>query len=138
MTVRLNPYLSFGNVARQAMEFYQSVFGGELAVSTFADFGMSDDPSEADKVMHSMLEAPNGLVLMGADTPSNMEYIAPAGVSISLSGDDEAALRGYWEALSASGTVAEPLEVAPWGDAFGMCVDRYGVTWMVNIAGPGA
>src|SRR5690606_21300192 len=112
MTVRLNPYLSFGNEARQAMEFYQSVFGGELAVSTFADFGMSDDPSEADKVMHSMLEAPNGLVLMGADTPSNMEYIAPAGVSISLSGDDEAALRGYWEALSASGTVAEPLEVA--------------------------
>ena len=138
MTVRLNPYLSFGNEARQAMEFYQSVFGGELAVSTFAEFGMADDPPEADKVMHSMLEAPNGLVLMGADTPSSMEYVAPAGVSISLSGDDEAALRGYWEALSASGTVAEPLEVAPWGDAFGMCVDRYGVTWMVNIAGPGA
>lgn len=135
MTVRLNPYLSFKDEAREAMEFYQSVLGGELAVSTFADFGQADDPAEADKVMHSMLEAPNGLVLMGADTPASMSYTAPQGVSISLSGDDDSALRGYWEALSASGTVVEPLEVAPWGDAFGMCVDRYGITWMVNIAG---
>lgn len=135
MTVRLNPYLSFKDEAREAMQFYQSVFGGELAVNTFADFGMAEDPAEADKVMHSMLEAPNGLVLMGADTPSSMEYIAPQGLSISLSGDDDETLRGYWEALSASGTVVEPLAVAPWGDAFGMCVDRYGITWMVNIAG---
>jgi PhnB protein len=120
------------------MEFYQSVLGGELAVSTFADFGQADDPAEADKVMHSLLEAPNGLVLMGADTPASMSYTAPPGVSISLSGDDDGALRRYWEALSASGTVVEPLEVAPWGDAFGMCVDRYGITWMVNIAGSAA
>lgn len=135
MTVRLNPYLSFKDEAREAMQFYQSVFGGELAVSTFAEFGMAESPAEADKVMHSMLEAPNGLVLMGADTPARMDFIAPQGLSISLSGDDDGALRGYWEALSASGTVVEPLEEAPWGDAFGMCVDRYGITWMVNIAG---
>jgi hypothetical protein len=80
------------------MEFYQSVLGGELAVSTFADFGQADDPAEADKVMHSLLEAPNGLVLMGADTPASMSYTAPPGVSISLSGDDDGALRRYWEA----------------------------------------
>lgn len=135
MTVRLNPYLSFGDEARDAMEFYQSVFGGELSMSTFAEFGMAEDPSEADKLMHSMLEAPHGLVLMGADTPAGMTYSPPQGMSISLSGDDDGALRGYWEALSNSGTVVEPLEVAPWGDAFGMCIDRYGVTWMVNIAG---
>lgn len=135
MTVRLNPYLSFRDDARQAMQFYQSVFGGELSLSTFAEFQASEDPAEADKIMHSMLEAPNGLVLMGADTPNDMEYAGPQGVSISLSGDDDAVLRGYWERLSESGTVVEPLEVAPWGDAFGMCVDRYGVMWMVNIAG---
>lgn len=70
MTTRLNPYISFRDNARQAMEFYRSVFGGELNVSTFAEMHASDDPSEQDKVMHSMLASPNGLVLMAADTPT--------------------------------------------------------------------
>ena len=135
MTVRLNPYLGFRDNARQAMEFYQSVFGGELSVSTFAEFNASDDPAEKDKVMHSMLEAPGGLALMGSDTPKAMEYTPAAGMSISLSGDDEAALRGYWNKLSEGGTIAMPLERAPWGDTFGMCTDKFGINWMVNIAG---
>jgi len=134
VTVRLNPYLSFRDNARAAMTFYQGVFGGELAVSTFADFHASDDPAEKDKVMHSMLEAPNGFVLMGADTPNSME-LPESGYSISLSGDDEATLRGYWDALVDGGTVGVPLERAPWGDTFGMCTDKFGVGWMVNIAG---
>jgi PhnB protein len=134
MTVRLNPYLSFRDDARQAMEFYQSVFGGELALSTFADLHAGGDPAEQDKIMHGMLEAPNGLVLMGADTPNSMEY-EPNGYSISLSGDDEPTLRGYWEGLSSEGTIIEPLVQAPWGDTFGTCIDRFGVHWMVNIAG---
>jgi PhnB protein len=134
MTVRLNPYLSFRDNARQAMEFYESVFGGELALSTFAEMHVSDDPAEQDKIMHGMLEAPNGLVLMGADTPNSMEY-QPNGYSISLSGDDEPTLREYWEGLTSEGTVIEPLVQAPWGDTFGMCIDRFGVHWMVNIAG---
>jgi PhnB protein len=134
MTVRLNPYLSFRDNAREAMTFYHSVFGGELTVSTFADFHASADPSEQDKVMHSQLETPDGLVLMGADTPAAMEYRPQAGVSVSLSGDDEARLRGYWERLSEGGTVTMPFEKAPWGDTFGMCVDRFGTSWMVNLA----
>jgi PhnB protein len=134
VTVRLNPYLSFRDNARQAMEFYRSVFGGELTLSTFADFHASEDPAEQDKIMHAMLEAPAGLVLMGADTPNSMEY-QPNGYPISLSGDDEPTLRGYWEGLSAGGTTIEPLVQAPWGDTFGMCIDPFGVHWMVNIAG---
>jgi PhnB protein len=132
MTVRLNPYLSFRANAREAMTFYQSVLGGVLAVSTFADFHASDDPAEQDKVMHAQLETPDGLVLMGADTPAAMEYRPQAGVSVSLSGDDEAELRGYWERLSEGGTVTMPFEKAPWGATFGMCVDRFGTSWMVN------
>ena len=135
MTVRLNPYLSFRDDARQAMEFYRSVFGGELSVSTFADLHASEDPAEQDKIMHSMLESDHGIVLMGADTPNAMEYTPSQGVSISLSGDDEAALRGYWDKLAGAGTVTVPLEPAPWGDTFGMCVDGFGITWMVNILG---
>lgn len=134
MTVRLNPYLSFRDDARQAMEFYQSVFGGELALSTFADFQASEDPAEQDKIMHGMLEA-DDLVLMGADTPSSMEYRPNAGFSVSLSGDDEGRLCGYWDKLSADGEITMPLEQAPWGDTFGSCTDRYGVVWLVNIAG---
>ncbi|MFJ2298532.1 VOC family protein [Oerskovia paurometabola] len=136
MTTRLNPYLNFRDDARAAIEFYRDVFGGELTISTFADFQAADDPADADKVMHSQLEAPNGLVLMAADTPSSMEYSPGSSISVSLSGEqeDDGELRGYWDALSSSGTVTVPLEVAPWGDAFGMCVDRFGVSWLVNIA----
>ena len=135
MTTRLNPYLSFRDTAREAMGFYQSVFGGELTRSTFAEFHASDDPAEQDKIMHSMLVTDGGLTLMAADTPNRMEYTPGNNYSISLSGEDEAELRGYWDKLTDGGTVTMPLEQAPWGDTFGMCVDRFGVTWLVNIAG---
>ena len=134
MTVRLTPYLGFRDNAREAMTFYQSVFGGELDVSTFAEFHASEDPAEQDKIMHSQLETPDGLVLMAADTPAAMEYRPQAGVSVSLSGDDEPRLRGYWERLSEGGTVMVAFEKAPWGAIFGMCLDRFGTTWLVNVA----
>lgn len=137
MTVRLNPYLGFRDNAREAMEFYRSVFGGELTISTFAELHASEDPAEQDKVMHSMLETPQGLVLMGADTPNSMSYTPGDNYSVSLSGEasDEAVLRGIWDKLSEGATVTAPLDKAPWGDIFGMCTDKYGVSWMVNIAG---
>lgn len=135
MGVQLNPYLIFRDQARQAMSFYQSVFGGELACSTFGDFHASDDPAEQDKIMHSALTTDKGLVLMASDTPNSMEYTPGNNYSVSLSGDDEAGLRGYWEKLSAGGNVAMPLAKAPWGDTFGMCTDRFGVQWLVNITG---
>jgi PhnB protein len=135
MAAQLDPYLSFRDNAREAMSFYHSVFGGELTILTFAEFNVSEDPAEQDKVMHSALVTPDGLTLMGADTPNSMEYEPQAGVSISLSGDDEQRLRGWWEQLSEDGQVRMPLERAPWGDTFGMCVDRFGTNWMVNISG---
>jgi len=133
MGVVLNPYLNFRGNAREAMEFYQSVLGGELNVSTFAEYQLAEDPSEADNVMHSQLETDAGITLMGADVPAKQEA-SPNG-SISLSGDDEGTLRSYWDKLSDGATIVEPLTVAPWGDAFGMLTDRYGVFWLVNISG---
>lgn len=137
MPTRLSPYLGFRDTAREAMQFYRSVFGGELTVSTFGDFRASDDPAEKDKVMHAQLETPGGLVLMAADTPNAMPYNPGDAFSVSLSGGpaEEAELRGYWEKLADGGNVAEPLATAPWGDAFGMVTDRFGTTWLVNIAG---
>ena len=137
MPTTLNPYLGFRDNAREAMTFYQSVFGGELALSTFGEFQASEDPAEADKIMHGMLTAANGLVLMGADTPNGMDLASGSSISVSLSGDDEAELRGYWEKLSGDGgSVTVPLEPAPWGDIFGMCTDRFGTAWLVNVNNP--
>ncbi|MFG2825333.1 VOC family protein [Kitasatospora sp. NPDC048365] len=134
MATRLNPYISFDGTARQAMESYRDTFGGTLTLSTFGDFGGA--PAElADKIMHAMLETPSGFTLMASDTPPGMEYKPGTNISVSLSGDDDAELRGYWEKLSAGGQVGVPLEKQMWGDVFGMCVDRFGITWMVNIAG---
>jgi PhnB protein len=119
------------------MEFYKSIFGGELTQSTFAEFQASQDPAEQDKIMHSQLVTDNGLTLMASDTPNGMEYTPGTNYSVSLSGDDkdDAELRGYWDKLSSGGNVTMPLEQAPWGDSFGMLVDKFGVVWMVNIAG---
>ncbi len=135
MASRLNPYLSFNGNARQAMEFYASVFGGTLNLSTFAEYGGADSP-DAGRIMHGMLETDAGYAIMGADVTSEMEYRPMTGCSISLSGDDAEALRGYWDKLSAGGTTMMPLEKQVWGDEFGMCMDAYGVSWMVNIAQP--
>ena len=138
MPVTLNPYLNFKDNTREVMEFYYSVFGGELTLNTFADFQSAHDPSENDLIMHGQLDGPNGLTIMGADTPKHVQYREPAGFSVSLSGEDEATLRGYWDKLADGGTVVQPLEVAPWGDAFGMLTDRYGISWLVNISGAAA
>lgn len=135
MPTRLNPYLSFRDTARPAVEFYKSVFGGDLTISTFGESNASEDPAEQDKVMHAQLETGSGFTLMASDTPNQLELTRGNTQAISLSGDDEAELRGYWDKLSDGGTVMMPLEKAPWGDYFGMCDDKFGVSWMVNIAG---
>ena len=135
MVTQLNPYLTFRNTARQAIEFYHSVFGGELSISTFSEFQASEDPSEAEKIMHAMNTSPSGLTLMAADTPNSMDYTPGNNYSISLSGDDEEEMRGYWDKLVEGGSAVMPLERAPWGDTFGMCTDRFGTSWLVNIYG---
>jgi PhnB protein len=129
---RLNPYVSFPGNAREAMEVYKSVFGGDLTFTTYGEFEGSG-PEFADKIMHGQLETSAGLTLMGADTPPGTEHRPGNTMSVSLSGDDDVELHGYWDRLSDGGTVSVPLEQQMWGDEFGMCVDRFGVEWMVNI-----
>jgi PhnB protein len=134
MSVSLNPYLNFRQGTREAMEFYASVFGGDLTVSTFAENGgMGMPEAEQGKVMHSQLVTADGLTLMAADVPESMEIGANG--TVSLSGDDGAALRRYWDGLTDGGSITVPLEKAPWGDSFGMCTDKFGIAWMVNIVG---
>jgi len=135
MQSQLNPYLNFRDNTREAMEFYHTVFGGKLNMSTFKEFHASQDPSEDNLIMHSVLEADNGITFMASDTPNRMEYRPGTNMSMSLSGDNEVELQGYFEKLSDGGTVTMPLQKAIWGDSFGMCTDKFGVQWLVNIAG---
>ena len=127
MASLLNPYISFSDTARPALEFYQGVFGGELALSTFGEFGQADSPI-ADKIMHGRLETPSGFTLMAADTPPDMDHQVGNNIAVSLSGDDTDQLRGYWDKLSAGGTVTVPLghAEAAQGRAEGAVPDRGG------------
>ncbi|WP_146362845.1 VOC family protein [Arthrobacter yangruifuii] len=133
MSTLMNPYLSFRDNAAEAMAFYQDVFGGTLESSTFGDMNMAEDPSEANKIMHSSLTTDNGLVLMASDTPNSMNMDQGSSYSISLSGDNGEELRGYWDKLLDGGQMTMPLEKAPWGDMFGMLTDRFGTSWMISI-----
>ena len=134
MSSRLNPYLAFPGTAREAMETYQRIFGGDLSVMTFGDAGVEGLP-DPDKIMHAQLSTPSGYTLMASDMPPGMDHTPGNGIAVSLSGDDADELRGYWTSLSEGGTVTMPLERQMWGDDFGMCTDRFGVSWMVDIAG---
>ncbi|GAB3745083.1 VOC family protein [Microlunatus parietis] len=132
MTSILNPYLSFDGEAKEAMEFYQRVFGGELTMNTFGEFG-AEDVAIKDRIMHAMLKTPSGYTLMGSDLMPGMEHKPGTTVTISLSGDEDALLRGYFDHLSAGGTVGVPLEKQAWGDEYGQCTDQFGIAWMVDI-----
>jgi PhnB protein len=133
---KLNPYINFKDNAREAMEFYKSVFGGELTMSTFKEGGMVKEGPAAERIMHAMLIVGPEMTLMASDTPEHMEYKSAAGIGMSLSGEnsDEEKLTGYWNKLSVGGTPFLPLSKASWGDTFGMLTDKFGISWMVNIA----
>nr|WP_279672267.1 VOC family protein [Flexivirga meconopsidis] len=137
VTAVLNPYLNFTGQAREAMNFYQSVFGGEVSAMTFEQVNPNDekiDPVDANKIMHSQLETPAGFTLMASDVPQAMQPMPNGGIS--LSGDSADELRGYWEKLTDHAQVLVPLSKQAWGDEFGMLIDKFGVNWLMNISGP--
>ncbi len=134
MASRLNPYISFAGNALEALTFYRDVLGGELAVSRFGEYGATEEPL-ASQVMHGQLETPAGFTLMASDTPPGMTHNPGTNITISLSGDDAADLEGWFSGLAEGGTVNLPLEKQMWGDHFGQLTDRFGISWLVNIAG---
>lgn len=135
MATHLSPYLMFDGDARAAMEFYREVFGGDLAMNTFGEFGMQGTPHE-NLIMHAQLETPGGHTLMASDTSPDMDRTPGWTVQLMLHGEDEAQLRGYWEALADGGTIGTPLEPQMWGDQYGQLTDKFGIIWMVNISTP--
>ena len=132
MTHKLNPYLTFGGDAREAMEFYETVFGGALTLQSFKEAGIAQTPDQEHLIMHGELITNDGMTIMGADDPELVS--SPA--TIAVSGDDEEILSGYWNKLNVGATILAPFETAPWGDTFGMLTDQFGTRWMVNVVLP--
>ena len=130
---KINPYLGFKDSAREAMQFYKSVFGGELTMSTFGESGSKDEP--ADNIMHAMLIVGPEMTLMGSDMSESNESSPRMQVSLSGDVDEEEKMKEYWTKLSEGAKVTMELQTAPWGDSFGMLTDKFGISWMVNIAG---
>lgn len=138
LTVTLNPHLFFGGNCREAMEFYKSVFGGDLVLTPFSE-GPPDahkDPKAnteemKSKIMYAKLSG--AIVLLASDNPHNTETKNTGQFGLSLEGSDETTLKGYFEKLAEKGQITAPLIKQFWGDTFGMVTDAYGINWMVTI-----
>ena len=128
MSSRLNPYVMFDGNAQEAMEFYKGVFGGDLRLNTFGEYG-APEPAIADKVMHAQLETERGFTLMASDAPPGIDRQPGNNISISLSGEDADELRGYWEKLSMGGTVT-----CPWKSR---CGATSSANWSTSSGSPG-
>ncbi|MDP2629073.1 MAG: VOC family protein [Candidatus Harrisonbacteria bacterium] len=133
MHTTLSPYLNFNGNCREAMQFYQSVLGGELTMQSYGEAGYSDSSAQKDKIIHASLKS-NDLSLMACDGPQEKAVTFGNNVHLSINGSEEKTLREYFEKLSAGGIISMPLEKQFWGDIFGMFTDKFGVHWMINIS----
>lgn len=148
MTVQTTTHLNFRGDARQALEFYRSVFGGHAVINTYADFGMPAELPGADKVVFGLVAAENGFRVMGYDIPGQTDGSIAGGGStrrengatvtdqamfVAIGSETLDELQGYWEALAVDAVIVEPLAASEWSAGFGMLTDRFGVTWSVSV-----
>ena len=135
MTIKTTAHLNFRGNARTALEFYQSVFGGQTMLLSYRDANAVQEPTEAEQIMWGQVESDDGFRVMGYDVPSRMGYDAgEIPMFMSVRGDDAEAINAYWEKLSAGGTVIQPIGVAAWSPLYGMVKDKFGVTWVMDLA----
>lgn len=141
-------HLNFHGEAREALEFYQSVFGGHLTTATYADFGMPADLPGATNIVFGQVTAENGFQVMAYDVPGSPAPAHPGVPStrrengttiteepffLSVSGESIEEVTPVWDGLAKGATVIEAFGPAQWAPAFGMLADRFGVTWIVNV-----
>lgn len=135
MSIQTTTHLNFHGQARDALTFYQSVFGGELAAIAYKDAGAVQNPTEADQIMWGQVSGGNGFRVMAYDVPSAMDWDAGTiPFFVSVRADDEDELRGYWDKLQNGADVIQPIGPAAWSPLYGMLRDRFGITWVLDIA----
>jgi PhnB protein len=135
MTVSVTNHLNFRGDARAALEFYQSVFGGDLVIVTYKDAYSVQDPAEAGQVMWGQVAAKNGFRVMAYDVPSRMPWDQGKNAFfVSVRGDSTREITELWEKLSVGATVVQPLAPSGWAPLYGMLKDRFGITWVLDVA----
>lgn len=134
MTVNVTPHLNFRGNAREALEHYRSVFGGDLMVATYADMGNVQDPAEADQVVFGQVSSEHGFRIMAYDVPASRAWSRGEDpFFVSVRGADSAEITAYWEKLAVGATVLQPLAPAAWAPLYGMLTDQFGVTWVMDV-----
>lgn len=135
MSVTTAPHLNFRGDARAALEFYQKASGGDLAVITYRDMGDVEHPDEADQVVWGQVRGANGFHVMAYDVPAARPFSrGDDPFFVSLRGDSAAEISALWENLSDGATVIVPLAASPWAPLYGMLKDRFGITWVLDVA----
>ena len=149
MSIHTTTHLNFRGDARAALEFYQSVFGGRVTIATYGDFGMPSDAPGADSVVFGQVEADGGFRVMAYDIPGtaggsavtagptrreNGATITDQPFFVSVRGETLDEVQGYWAALATGANIVEPLAASAWSPGFGMLTDRFGVTWILDVA----
>lgn len=137
MTIKTTTHLNFRGQARAALEFYRSVFGGQLTAMSYADAHAVQNPAEADQIMWGQVVAENGFHIMAYDVPSALPWDAGINpVFVSVSGGDAAEITALWDKLGVGSAIAVPLAKAAWSPLYGMLKDRFGVTWVLDVRVP--
>jgi PhnB protein len=135
MSVAAVTHINLRGTARQALEFYQSVFGGEIAMITYHDAGHVQHPADAHHVMWGQVDASNGFRVMAYDVPVGTPWnLGENAYFVSLRGDAAEEIAALWKKLSAGATILRPLEKAQWSPLYGMLKDRFGVVWVLDVA----
>lgn len=135
MSVNVVTHLNFRGDARAALEFYQSVFGGDLTIITYQDMGNAQDPAEANQVVWGQVADASGPRVMAYDVPSRLPWSqGDSPFFLSLRGDAAEEVTAYWEKLAVGSTVIVPLAPSQWAPLYGMLTDPFGVTWVVDVA----
>jgi PhnB protein len=135
MTITTTTHLNFRGQAREALAFYQSVFGGNLMLVTHKEIYPSFAPEEADHIAFGQVESAAGFRIMAFDVPASRPY-APgdSALFVSVRGTDGDELTSYWNRLADGGTTLQPLAPSAWSPLYGMLKDRFGITWVLDIA----
>ncbi|MFD0413897.1 VOC family protein [Streptomyces sp. NPDC127108] len=137
MSVTTTTHLNFRGEARQALDFYQSVFGGRTVTVTYKDAGNVHSENEADWVMWGEVAGDDGFHVMAYDVPSPLPWSRGENpFFVSVRGDDADEISALWQRLAEGSTVVRPLEAAQWAPLYGMLTDRFGVTWVLDVAAP--
>lgn len=135
MALVVTPHLNFAGQARAALDFYAQVFGGEPVVMTYGAMGQSERAKSPDGVIWGQVESDDGFRVMAYDVQAGRDFDPGANAFfVSVRGTSVEEVQARWDALVEGATILQPIDPAPWSAAYGMLTDRFGVTWIVDVA----